>query len=192
MSVINMSTRQGRIKELTIVSIGKAEIMKKRVYNILMEEISKRCVSRRMNSRGYTLIEALLSFTVFFMISLSIPLVMKCFASIKQEMVPPHYYEWNLFNESLRNELWRGTDVRITPDRVSFTVQNKTISYEKYQHSIRRRVDNRGHEVVLQSVNMFSFSSIQQGVHMDVEFEDEEKAEGEFFYFSNEQGDGHP
>ncbi|TMU85470.1 hypothetical protein FGG79_09610 [Bacillus sp. BHET2] len=184
-----MSISQGRIKESIMISIGKAEIMKKRVYNILrMGEISKRCVSQRIDSRGYTLIEALLSFTVFFMISVSMPLVMKCFASIKQEMVPPHYYEWNLFNESLRNELWSGTNVTITPDKVSFTVHNETVSYEKYQHSIRRRVNNRGHEVVLQSVNLVRFSAIQQGVHMDVEFEGAEKAEGEFFYFSNDQG----
>lgn len=107
-------------------------------------------------------------------------------------MVPPHYYEWNLFNESLRNELWKGESIVITPDKVSFLVSGESISYEKYNQSIRRRVNNQGHEVVLQSVDSFSFASIIQGVHMDLEFVGGEKVEGEFFYFSTEQGEGKP
>ncbi|MGM0864561.1 MAG: competence type IV pilus minor pilin ComGF [Bacillota bacterium] len=149
-------------------------------------------VFQRLNNKGYTLIEALLSFTVFCMISLCIPLIMKGFSTIKNDMVPPHYYEWNLFNESLRNELWRGENVVITPDKISFLVSGESISYEKYHQSIRRRVNNQGHEVVLQSVDSFSFASISQGVYMDLEFVGGEKVEGEFFYFSTEQGKGMP
>lgn len=87
-------------------------------------------VSQRLNNNGFTLIEALLSFTVFCMISLCIPLIMKGFSTIKNDMVPPHYYEWNLFNESLRNELWRGESIVITPDKISFLVSGESISYE--------------------------------------------------------------
>ncbi|MGE6752087.1 competence type IV pilus minor pilin ComGF [Rossellomorea sp. NPDC071047] len=167
--------------------------MKKRVSNIIKEtRIPVKSVSQRLNNKGYTLIEALLSFTVFCMISLCIPLIMKGFSTIKNDMVPPHYYEWNLFNESLRNELWRGESVVITPDNISFLVSGESISYEKYNQSIRRRVNNRGHEVVLQSVDSFSFASIIQGVHMELEFVGGEKVEGEFFYFSTEQGAGIP
>ncbi|MGM0853062.1 MAG: competence type IV pilus minor pilin ComGF [Bacillota bacterium] len=167
--------------------------MKKRVFNIIKEvRIPVKSVSQRLNNKGYTLIEALLSLTVFCMISLCIPLIMKGFTTIKNDMVPPHYYEWNLFNESLRHELWRGQSVVITPDKISFLVSGESISYEKYNHSIRRRVNNQGHEVVLQSVDSFSFASIIQGVHMDLEFVGGEKVEGEFFYFSTEQGEGMP
>lgn len=155
-------------------------------------QIPVKSVSQRLNSQGYTLIEALLSFTVFCMISLCIPLIMKGFSTIKHDMVPPHYYEWNLFNESLRNELWRGEGVVITHDKISFMMSGESISYEKYNQSIRRRVNNRGHEVVLQSVDSFSFASIIQGVHMDLEFVGGEKVEGEFFYFSTEQEGGMP
>jgi competence protein ComGF len=149
-------------------------------------------VSQRVNNKGYTLIESLLSFTIFCMISLCIPLIMKGFSTIKNDLVPPHYYEWNLFNESLRYELWRGESVKVTPDKISFMVSGESISYEKYNHSIRRRVNNRGHEVVLQAVDSFSFASIIQGVHMDLEFVGGERVEGEFFYFSTEQGEEMP
>jgi competence protein ComGF len=167
--------------------------MKKHVSTIIREvRIPMKSVSQRLNNNGFTLIEALLSFTVFCMISLCIPLIMKGFSTIKNDMVPPHYYEWNLFNESLRNELWRGESIVITPDKISFLVSGESISYEKYNQSIRRRVNNQGHEVVLQSVDSFSFASIIQGVHMDLEFVGGEKVEGEFFYFSTEQGEGKP
>ncbi len=149
-------------------------------------------VSPWVNNKGYTLIESLLSFTIFCMISLCIPLIMNGFSTIKNDLVPPHYYEWNLFNESLRYELWRGESVEITPDKISFMVNGESISYEKYNQSLRRRVNNRGHEVVLQAVDSFSFASIIQGVHLDLEFVGGERVEGEFFYFSTQQGEGMP
>ncbi|WP_172655796.1 competence type IV pilus minor pilin ComGF [Rossellomorea aquimaris] len=163
--------------------------MKKCVFNIMKEvPDSMKCVSQRVNNKGYTLIDSLLTFTVFCMISLCIPLIMKGFSTIKNDMVPPHYYEWNLFNESLKDELWRGEGVVVTPDKIFFIVSGQAISYEKYNQSIRRRVNNRGHEVVLQAVDSFSFASIIQGVHMELEFVGGEKVEGEFFYFSTGQG----
>ncbi|MFC7783360.1 competence type IV pilus minor pilin ComGF [Rossellomorea sp. GCM10028870] len=167
--------------------------MKKRVF-IIKKEISglMRYVSPWVNNKGYTLIESLLSFTIFCMISLCIPLIMNGFSTIKNDLVPPHYYEWNLFNESLRYELWRGESVEITPDKISFMVNGESISYEKYNQSLRRRVNNRGHEVVLQAVDSFSFASIIQGVHLDLEFVGGERVEGEFFYFSTQQGEGMP
>ncbi|WP_299738359.1 competence type IV pilus minor pilin ComGF [uncultured Rossellomorea sp.] len=167
--------------------------MKKRVF-IIKKEISglMKYVSPWVNNKGYTLIESLLSFTIFCMISLCIPLIMNGFSTIKNDLVPPHYYEWNLFNESLRYELWRGESVEITPDKISFMVNGESISYEKYNQSLRRRVNNRGHEVVLQAVDSFSFASIIQGVHLDLEFVGGERVEGEFFYFSTQQGEGMP
>ncbi|WP_341356586.1 competence type IV pilus minor pilin ComGF [Rossellomorea sp. y25] len=167
--------------------------MKKRVF-IIKKEISglMKYVSPWVDNKGYTLIESLLSFTIFCMISLCIPLIMNGFSTIKNDLVPPHYYEWNLFNESLRYELWRGESVEITPDKISFMVNGESISYEKYNQSLRRRVNNRGHEVVLQAVDSFSFASIIQGVHLDLEFVGGERVEGEFFYFSTQQGEGMP
>lgn len=143
-----------------------------------------------MDEKGFTLIEALLSFSLFCMISLSIPLMMKGFSTIKRDLVPPRYYEWNLFHESVRNELRKAKDVNVLPNQISFVMDGDTIMYEKYNQSIRRRVNNRGHEIVLQSVDGFEFNVIDQGVHMDLEFEGGEKVEGNFFSFSAIEGGG--
>lgn len=145
-----------------------------------------------MDEKGFTLIEALLSFSLFCMISLSIPLMMKGFSTIKHDLVPPRYYEWNLFHESVRNELRKANDVNVLSNQISFVIDGETILYEKYNQSIRRRVNNRGHEIVLQSVDHFTFDVIQQGVHLNLEFEGGEKVEGNFFYFSGIEGRSSP
>lgn len=145
-----------------------------------------------MDEKGFTLIEALLSFSLFCIISLSIPLMMKGFSTIKHDLVPPRYYEWNLFHESVRSELRKANDVKVLPNQISFVIDGETILYEKYSQSIRRRVNNRGHEIVLQSVDQFTFDVIHQGVHLDLEFDSGEKVEGKFFYFAAVEGETSP
>jgi competence protein ComGF len=159
---------------------------------IKIQMTSMKYVSRRMDEKGFTLIEALLSFSLFCMISLSIPLMMKGFSTIKNDLVPPRYYEWNLFYESVRNEIRKADAIEIMPQHISFVVDGETILYEKYNQSIRRRVNNRGHEIVLQAVDQFTFASIHEGVHLDLEFEGGEKVEGNFFYFSASEGESTP
>ena len=117
---------------------------------------------------------------------------MKGFDSIKNEMVPPYYYEWTLFTQSLKRELWSGKDIVVEPNKISFTLNDERISYEKYQQSIRRRVNDTGHEVVLQSVHFFSFSSLQQGMRVELEFLNGEKVESEFFFYFSQPAEEIP
>ncbi|MCR8847122.1 competence type IV pilus minor pilin ComGF [Rossellomorea sp. SC111] len=174
-------------------SFGIVEGLEKHVCNMTKRQgTSKKFVSRRMDEKGFTLIEALLSFSLFCIISLSIPLMMKGFSTIKHDLVPPRYYEWNLFHESVRSELRKANDVKVLPNQISFVIDGETILYEKYSQSIRRRVNNRGHEIVLQSVDQFTFDVIHQGVHLDLEFDSGEKVEGKFFYFAAVEGETSP
>jgi competence protein ComGF len=140
-----------------------------------------------LNNRGFTLLDALLSFIVFFIISLSFPLIMKGFETIKTDSVPPRYYEWNLFSENLRNEIWNGENIMISPEQISLDKEGERITYERYQNSIRRRVNERGHEVVLQSIHSLTFFEVPQGVKVEVDFERGEKMESEFYYFHMEK-----
>ncbi|WP_244668179.1 competence type IV pilus minor pilin ComGF [Bacillus sp. NTK074B] len=150
--------------------------------------IAGRYVYQEKDERGFTMVEALLSFSVFCMISFSLPLMMKAVTMIKNDLVPPHYYEWNLFNESVRNELKNAKSIEIAPQHISFVIDGETILYETYNQSIRRRVNNRGHEIVLQAVDQATFTSIRGGMHLDLEFEGGEKVEGDFFCFSGVEG----
>ncbi|MEL3974071.1 competence type IV pilus minor pilin ComGF [Rossellomorea oryzaecorticis] len=136
-----------------------------------------------LNNKGFTLLDAMLSFLVFSIISLGFPLVIKGFETIQKESVPPRYYEWNLFSQSLRTELRGGSNFLISSGAVSYVSRGETINYERYQDSIRRQVDERGHEVVLQGVDSFEISEVPQGIRIDVIFEEGEIVESEFYYY---------
>jgi competence protein ComGF len=136
-----------------------------------------------LNNKGFTLLDAMLSFLVFSIISLGFPLVIKGFETIQKESVPPRYYEWNLFSQSLRTEMWGGSNFQISPETVSYVSQGETIKYERYQDSIRRQVGERGHEVVLQAVDSFEISEVPQGIRIDVTFEEGEIVGSEFYYY---------
>ncbi|MGR3765002.1 competence type IV pilus minor pilin ComGF [Rossellomorea sp. NS-SX7] len=138
------------------------------------------------NDEGFTLLDALMSLLVFSIISLSFPMIMKAFVTIKSESVPPRYYEWNLFSESLRSELWGGVNIMVSPERFSFEKGGELITYERYQNSIRRKVNDRGHEVVLQSIHSITFSQVPQGVKVEIDFQKGERVESEFYYFNKE------
>lgn len=139
------------------------------------------------NDEGFTLLDALMSLLVFSIISLSFPMIMKAFVTIKSESVPPRYYEWNLFSESLRSELWGGVNIMVSPERFSFEKGGELITYERYQNSIRRKVNDRGHEVVLQSIHSITFSQVPQGVKVEIDFQKGERVESEFYYFNKEK-----
>ena len=135
------------------------------------------------NERGFTLLEALFFFFIVFRISFSIPLVIKGFSLVREEMIPPPYYQWTLFNESVRQETWKSRGMTVTNSGFSFILNGEKVTYEKYQDSIRRRVNDKGHEVVLQKLSGLSFNAIDGGVRIEGVFLDGKKLEGEFFYY---------
>ncbi|OIU71074.1 competence type IV pilus minor pilin ComGF [Rossellomorea aquimaris] len=135
------------------------------------------------NNKGFTLLDALLSFMIFTVISLSFPLVIKGLHIIQKESIPPRYYEWNLFSESLRMEMWGGSDLLYSPEEITFESNGKTITYERYQDSVRRRVGGLGHEVVLQGVDSYIITEVPQGIKISVVFKEGENVESEFYHY---------
>ncbi len=71
----------------------------------------------------------------------------------------------------------------VTNSGFSFILNGEKVTYEKYQDSIRRRVNDKGHEVVLQKLSLVSFHAIDGGVRIEGVFLDGKKLEGEFFYY---------
>jgi competence protein ComGF len=136
-----------------------------------------------LNNKGFTLLDAMLSFLIFSVITLSFPLIIKGLQIIQKESIPPRYYEWNLFSESLRREIWGGSDLLYSPNEITFESGGKTITYERYQDSVRRTVGGLGHEVVLQRVHSFNITEVPQGVKVSVEFTEGEDAESEFYHY---------
>ncbi|XXM73762.1 competence type IV pilus minor pilin ComGF [Lysinibacillus sphaericus] len=139
------------------------------------------------NDKGFSLLDALLSFMIFSVISLSFPLVIKGLQVIQKESIPPRYYEWNLFSESLRMEMWRGSNLMYSPEDITFESSGKTITYERYQDSVRRRVGGLGHEVVLQGIDSFVITKVPQGIKISVVFKEGENVESEYYHYKEIQ-----
>jgi competence protein ComGF len=142
-----------------------------------------------LNNKGFTLLDAMLSFLIFSVISLSFPLVIKGLQVIQKESIPPRYYEWNLFSESLRMEMWAGSDVLYSHEEVTFESDGKIITYERYQDSVRRRVGGLGHEVVLQGVDSFDITEVPHGLKISVVFKEGENVESEFYHYKEKQAE---
>ena len=53
-------------------------------------------------------------------------------------------------------------------NRLLLTKSTDTVLYEKYESSLRRRVNSTGHEIVLQNVAAYSFSLIKNAVKLTV------------------------
>ncbi|MCA1054807.1 ComGF family competence protein [Rossellomorea aquimaris] len=140
-----------------------------------------------LNNKGFTLLDAMLSFLIFSFLSLSIPLIIKGLHTIEKESIPPRYYEWNLFSESLRMEVWGGSGFLFSNEGITFESNGKVITYERYQDSIRRRVDGQGHEVVLQGIDSFEFSEVPKGIMVSVVFKEGESVESEFYHYTDIQ-----
>ncbi|MGG0460652.1 competence type IV pilus minor pilin ComGF [Priestia aryabhattai] len=105
------------------------------------------------SEKGFTLVEMLVSFTLFLLIvsffSIIIPLA-------KQTYNPDfsmNEMEWEIFVNQLAMEYREAKEVRIHATTLTLKMENnQVITYERYEDKIRRRVDESGHEVVLQHI----------------------------------------
>jgi competence protein ComGF len=66
-------------------------------------------------------------------------------------------------------EIKQGENIRVIDSGRGIEYENQlgqTIRYEKYQHMLRKRVDRKGHVLVLQNIEDVSFSIEQGQVNM--------------------------
>ncbi|HWO96017.1 MAG TPA: competence type IV pilus minor pilin ComGF [Bacillus sp. (in: firmicutes)] len=118
---------------------------------------------------GYTLLEMLISFSLFLMMMSIVPLMIKMTKEHQEMTVSLSTLEWDLFLQQLTFEVREGHQVECSHERLTFTnYYHQTITYEKYGEMIRRRVNGTGHEVVLQNISSVQFSKVPQGVLIQI------------------------
>lgn len=121
-----------------------------------------------LNDRGFTMLEMLFSFSIFCMVASFLPLmfnIMFHHQSIEgrlQEM------EWGLFVNQLKKEIQASDYVNIVNGELTVINGEDTTTFQKYQNMLRRRVNGKGHEVVLQNVKEISFQHIGGGIQVRV------------------------
>ncbi|WP_170289379.1 competence type IV pilus minor pilin ComGF [Metabacillus lacus] len=120
-------------------------------------------------SEGYTFPNMLLSLLVFILIAAAFPLFLSFSLKLTVPAKDLRPFEWHLAVKQLQREFAEGRDFVIKPQEISFKNTNgQTVSYQKYASLIRRQVDGKGHEVILQNIYSISFLEVRGGTMLTV------------------------
>lgn len=76
--------------------------------------------------------------------------------------------EWEVFVLELKKETKKAQYIGVSNNKLFLYVDGRMVTYERYENSIRRRVDSTGHEVALQGVTNVDFTSCKNGFRIEV------------------------
>jgi competence protein ComGF len=76
--------------------------------------------------------------------------------------------EWDVFCSQIKKEIRMSSKAQLVGTSLVLTEDAGTIVYEKYGNVLRRRVNNTGHEVLLQNVTEVNFSLMPNTVRVTV------------------------
>ena len=109
------------------------------------------------NSKGYTLLEMLLTLIIFALIALwlvlAIPLLK--YQNNFEDYLP--FMEWRVFITQAKMEIQSSEEMWILNNRLYLKKDGAVIQYEKYETMIRRKVANEGHEPLLMGIQEVNF-----------------------------------
>ncbi|MEB6547520.1 ComGF family competence protein [Heyndrickxia sporothermodurans] len=135
-----------------------------------------------MNEKGFSLIECIFSLLILSTILAFFPLLIKAYERIDHAYSTEKDFEWNLFLMELRKELRTSNGWVVTGNSLYLNRGQEVVVYEKYNQSIRRRVDGKGHEVVLQKVKQINFNSNKNEIILHVQFVNNHSREAHLFF----------
>jgi competence protein ComGF len=118
------------------------------------------------SERGFTMAEMLLSVMLFLMIASMLPLGMKIILEHRVAETLERKMEWEVFSSQVKKEIRSAQQMTVQPDRLFMKIDGQIILYEKYNSSMRRRVNFQGHEILVQNLSSFSFGKIADGVEI--------------------------
>lgn len=117
--------------------------------------------------QGFTMLEMLYAFFVFCIIMSLMPLILKTIftSGIDNRL---QRLEWEVFISQVKKEMRMIDNLYILNGQLFLKEGEEVISYEKYKDKIRRQVNMKGHEVMLQKVKSMKFEQIVNGVKLTV------------------------
>ena len=135
------------------------------------------------NEKGLTLLELMLTLTILMSIIWVIPLLMS--AALHDAGADFQQEEASLFFHLFSKEVREAANVAHSRGSVDVTKKDGTmVKYEMYGSSIRRRVNNTGHEIVLQEVRGFVVEITGSKVMIEVELNNGKKEKQVCFQMS--------
>ncbi len=134
------------------------------------QTVPKWKLAENSNEKAFTLIEALFALSIFMIIIFFISPIFHLLLGQKESQVRLQAMEWEVFCNQLKKEIRLSTQAKLGSGGVTLilTKDSETISYERYETYLRRRVNSTGHEIVLQNVSQYSFILLPNAVKITV------------------------
>lgn len=120
------------------------------------------------SNKAFTLIEVLFSLTIFSIIVFFIGPVFHITMEHKESRADLQAMEWAVFCSQFKKEVRNSTKAEVLSGTLHLTKETETVQYEKYQNSLRRRVNSSGHEILLQNVSESSISILKNAIKITV------------------------
>lgn len=117
-----------------------------------------------LNNQGFTLIEMLLSFSIYCMLASFLPFVFSIILNMAHVTDRSQQLEFELFISQLNTELQGCEYVQVKNGKLYMQSIGELVTYEKYGPNIRRLVQFRGHEIVLQNIKSVTFIQNQSNI----------------------------
>ncbi|MFP5113587.1 competence type IV pilus minor pilin ComGF [Bacillaceae bacterium C204] len=121
-----------------------------------------------LSDDAFTLIEVLISFSIFTTIIFFMTPVFQIILNNKDTEATLQAMEWDVFSSQVKKEVRLSTRAEVNSNLLILTKDTETIQYEMYGSSLRRRVNSTGHEILLQNVSQYSFAILNNAVKIDV------------------------
>ncbi|MCC3356743.1 competence type IV pilus minor pilin ComGF [Bacillus sp. REN16] len=115
------------------------------------------------NEKGFTLVEMLVTFSILIVIlSFIAPFLGVVFRDNDKQF---NKLEWQILIQQMKMEIREASNLSVsTNSSVTFyNAAGDVVSFEKYTDKIRRRVNSKGHELLLQHITEVTFEPRTNG-----------------------------
>lgn len=117
------------------------------------------------NERAFTFISMLMVITILF---ITLPLLAYL---VNATIYTTSYDELSIqqFFNFLRDEFMLAVDYSVSENKLVFDdLDDKEVSFERYNNVIVRKVDGRGHDIYLRDVQAIHFVDISYGIQVEI------------------------
>lgn len=132
-------------------------------------------------SRGFTFLEMLLSLSVFFLILIYISHTVPLLKYHNYSPVILDRMAFEVFMKQAKREILTSDCIHYYDSRIILINESDHIIYEQYGEKIRRRVNSKGHEILLFDLKNFTIEEINNGLKLIIEHNNGQTSEGEIF-----------
>ncbi|WP_068671891.1 competence type IV pilus minor pilin ComGF [Oceanobacillus sp. Castelsardo] len=117
------------------------------------------------NEKGFSFITMIFALTI---ISMTLPIVAYLLQTTSHLSSNYNELSTQQFFQFIRDEIINANDIKIEGNKLKLTQLDSEIIIEQYGALIRRQVDRKGHEILLQDIDQFSIESNPYGIRIKI------------------------